>query len=234
MIGKIAGARSFRETEQAEQDRVGAVIDRDKVDRAREIDRKAAELEVRAGRTVNIGGAVIEPTPEWQEQGDFRTFTPKLEQGTTATVKAYRRVLTPIVARMHAKGKLTDEQYSACVWYRNQHEAAGLIGRFKTSSLSDAGGGSGGGMGQAPMALHAFEVEARIAFRDAQQAIAPVLLKFFEAVVLKDIPVSRAKAYIRCGTRSVEPRFRAAAGDLARHLEDTQTDLAQVLKNEAD
>lgn len=204
----------------AEQERIDALVARSRADRTKDIDRRAAELEVASGKTVNIGDAVIEPTPEWQEKGEFQTFTPRLEDGTVRTVSAYRRVVTPIIARMLFNGRITEDQYAACVWYRARHEAAGLDGRYKTSHISLTGNvGGGGGMSQSPMAQHEYEVEARMEFRAAREAIAPVLVRLFDAVVLRDIPLSRAKVYVQCRNRLIDVRFRAAAQDLLDHID---------------
>lgn len=203
----------------AERSRVDALIERDRAERSLERDRRAAELEVSKGLTVNIGEAVIEPTSEWKAQGDFRTFTPRLEDGTVRTVKAYRRVSVPMVLRFWNKGKITDDQLRACIWYREAWEQAGLIGRFKSSHISLTGNtGGGGGMGQAPVALQQREAEARDAFRLATAEIAPVLVKMFQSIVLHDMPMARARRFIRCRNGQEFQRFLAACQDLVDHI----------------
>lgn len=216
----------------AEDARVAALIARTKADRERELDRKAAEFQVSSGQTVNIGEAVIEPTPEWLCQGESRTFTPRLEDGTVRTVKAYRRVVTSIIDRMHQKGKLSDEQYDACRWYRVMHEIAGLEGRVKTSHLSLTGGGSGGGSGQAPMALHESEAAARQAFRAGREAMTAMYLRFFEAIVLHDIPVSRSWIYSKSPKHKAEFRFRMIANELVVFCQAMKVDM-DVIGDEA-
>jgi len=212
----------------AERERVEALIERDRVDRIAEVDRKAAELEVSKGLTVNIGDAVIEPTPEWKAQGDFRTFTPRLEDRTVRTVKAYRRVSVPMVLRFWNKGKINDDQLRACIWYRDAWEQAGLIGRFKSSHISLTGNtGGGGGMGQAPMAIQQREAEARDAFRQATAAIAPVLVKMFQSIVLHDVPLVRARRFIRCRNGGEFHRFLAACQDLVNHIESNSIEVAE-------
>jgi len=216
------------EAAAAERDRVAALIERDKADRVAERDRKAAELQVSEGLTVNIGEAVIEPTPEWKAQGDFRAFTPRLEDGTVRTVKAYRRVSVPMVLRFWNKGKINDDQLRACIWYRDAWEQAGLIGRFKSSHISLTGNtGGGGGMGQAPMALQQREAEARGAFRQATAAIAPVLVKMFQAIVLHDMPLARARRFIRCRNGGEFQRFLAACQDLVAHVESNSIEVSE-------
>lgn len=205
---------------QEEEDRVAALIKRDKKYRVRERDRQAAELEVAEGKFVNLGDAVVEPTPEWLEKGDTRTFIPKQPKDTTKIAKSVRRVVTPMVMRMLQDGRLTEDQATACVWYRAQYEAAGLSGRVKTAHISLTGNtGAGGGMGQAPMALHAREAEAREAFRAARAAITPFYLKFFDSVVIHDIPVSRAARFARCRNDRAPKRFKDTAQELLEYCE---------------
>lgn len=220
----------------ADAARVDALIQRDKAERVREIDRKAAILDLENGKSVSIGDAVIEPTPEWLEKGDVRWFTPRLEDGTVRTVKAARRVQTPIVMRMNVAGKLSDEHLLACLWYRDRFEVSGLEGRVKSSnfSLAGAGGGGGGGDGQAPMALHQREAEARQEFRAARAAIASVLLKMFESVVLGDLPLRRAERYVRCRNGNIHQRFRAACGDLLAHCDAVGLDLSAAVRSDGD
>jgi hypothetical protein len=216
---------TVQEAMAAEDARVAALIARTKADRERELDRKAAEFQVASGQTVNIGEAVIEPTPEWMAQGESRTFTPRLEDGTVRTVKAHRRVVTLIIDRMHQKGKITDEQYDACRWYRINHEIAGLEGRVKTSNLSLAGGGSGGGGAQAPMALHESEALARQEFRAAREAMTSMYLRFFDAIVLGDIPISRSWVYSKSPKHKAEFRFRMIANELVVFCQRATVDM---------
>lgn len=206
------------EAKAAERARVQALIKRDQAYRHREDERKAAELEVAKGLTVNIGEAVDEPTPEWLAKGDYRTFTPRLEDGTVRTVKAYRRISTPVVVRLWKDGRITDDQLKACVFFRDRYEQAGVTGRFKTSYISLTGNvGGSGGMAQSPMALHEREAEARMEYRAACEAITPAMLPFFQAVTLHDMPLSRAVRLARCRNDQALARFRTVAQELVDH-----------------
>lgn len=214
----------------AERDRVEAIIARDKADRTRERDRKAAEIKVNSGEVVYVTEMSIDPTPEWMEKGDTKTFIPRQHNGTTKLIKTVRRVQVPFVLKMLVGGKISEDQYRACSWYRERHESAGLDGRVKSSHISLTGNtGGGGGGGQAPMALHAYEAEARNAVRRARAAIAPVLLKMFEAVVVHDIPLRRAARFIRCRNSMEMQRFRVACQDLVNHLNGDGVDLTNSI-----
>lgn len=200
---------------EAERARIRAVIARDRLERRREMDREMAELEVRDGVFVNLSDTVIEPTPEWIAKGETEPYTPKQPEGTVRTLSTLRRVMKPVPSRMHAKGKITDEQRDACLWYRDRYEAAGLIGRFKSTHISLTGGGSGGGDAQSPMALHEYEAEARAEFRAARAALTAFYLVFFDAVTLHDIPISRAWRFAKSPKHKAETRFKMVAQELA-------------------
>lgn len=203
-----------------ERKRVEDLLARDRAYNQRQREREAAEIEVGKGLTVNIGEAVDEPTPEWFEKGEFRTFTPRLEDGTVRTVKAYRRVQTVMVVRLWMQGRITDDQARACIWYRDRHEMAGVSGRYKTNYISLTGNvGGAGGAGQSPVALHHAEAEARDQYRAARKAIGDDRVKFFEAVVLQDLPLSKAVRIARCRNDKALSRFCEAAQLLVRHCE---------------
>jgi len=222
--GFVSEPQAIRE----ERARVDRLIARDKAYHAREIERAAAEIEMDNGNTVRIGEFVIEPTEEWFQHGDHRTFTPRLEDGTVKTVKAHRRENVSIVARMHRADRITDDQFAACAWYRERWESAGLTGRVKTShhSLSGNVGGGSGGMGQAPMAIHAREAEARGEFRAARASLPAFYLRFFEAIVLDNLPLRRAARFAKCRDDRAQRRFRDVAQQLADFCAAQRVDLS--------
>lgn len=214
---------------EEDQERVFALIRADKKYRTRERDREAAQLEVAEGKFVNLGDSVVEPTPEWMGKGDTRSFTPKQPDHTTKVAKSVRRVVTPMVVRMLYDGRLTEDQAHACMWYRAQYDAAGLSGRVKTSHISLTGNtGGSGGMGQAPMALHHREAEARGAYRAARAAITEFYVPFFEAVVIHDISVSAAARYAKCRNDRAPKRFRDVSQELLQHCERVKASLSVI------
>lgn len=197
---------------QREAKRVADLLERDRIYNQRQREREEAQLEVRKGLTVNIGEAVDEPTQEWLDKGNFRTFTPRLEDGTVRTVKAYRRVHTSMVVKLWTNGRLTDDQLRACIWYRDRHEMAGVSGRYKMNCISLTGNvGGAGGAGQSPIAMHAAEAEAREQYRAARQAVGDAMIKFFDAVVLLDQSISSAARLARCRNGMVYARFQECA-----------------------
>ena len=62
-------------------------------------------------------------------------------------------------------------------------------------------------MAQNPMALHAFEAQARQEFREARKAMPASLMRFFDAVVLGDMPIRRAARLARCHHSKVTRRL---------------------------
>lgn len=212
-----------------DQERVFALIRRDKQDRIRDRDRKRAQLEVADGRFADLAESVEDPTPEWLEKGDVRTFIPKQPKGTTKVIRSVRRVNTPRVIQMLNEGSITGDQAVVCTWYRTQWEQAGLSGRVKSNHISLTGNtGGGGGMGQAPMALHEREAEARLAYRAARDALTPFYVKFFEAVVIHDSGVGRAAKLAKCRYDRALKRFRETAQELVEHCERVKAIIPNV------
>lgn len=194
---------------QEEEDRVAGLIKRDKKERVRERDRQAAELEVAEGKFVNLGDAVVEPTPEWMEKGDTRTFIPKQPKDTTKIAKSVRRVLTPTIVKLYQDGKLNEDHYHACMVYRRVYEQAGLRGRYKSSYISLTGNvGGGGGMAQHPMAQHHNEAEARELYRQARMVINPKFVQVFEFVAIYDLSLRLAATKAKKDNSRIFHNFR--------------------------
>lgn len=222
-----------------ERDRVAAMIARDRADKTAEHDRKRARIEVGNGSFVNLDDTVQPPTPEWLAKGEVRSFTPRLigEGGRTPTVKTVRtvrRVITQTAMRMVLVGKIDPDQYAACRWYRDVHDAAGIEGRYKTSHLSLAGnvGGSGGGA-QHPMAQHEFEAEARAAYRRARRVINPRFLDVFENVVIHDLSLRAASVKAKRDNARLLPRFVHSCNQLLGHVRDLGMSLRDMRNNDA-
>lgn len=217
--------------------RVAEIIAHDRLERETERRRGLAEVQARNGDFTNFAETVMPPTAEWLERAavldedgtklsGVRTFTPKQPDGTVRVIKTVRRLENSTITRLHQRGDLSDEQLWSCRWYRQVHERAGIEGRYKTSHLSLAGnvGGSGGGA-QHPVAQHYGEAEARKFYREARSALTSFYLRFFEAVVIGDVPVRRAARFARCRESRALLRFRDAIGDLIDHLNRTGVEI---------
>lgn len=213
---------------QEEEDRVAALIKRDKGHRIKERERKAAEIDLENGKTVSIDAAVVEPTPEWLEKGETRSFVPKLEDGTVKTVRAHRRVLTPVVVKLERDGKITEDQARAALWYREMYDASGIEGNCASAGISLTSGISkspSGAFGH--MAKTEYEAYARQQFRAAREEVEPGLRRFLDAVAVDDIPLHRAAKFARCRKERAGHHFRQCANALVRYCEKTKTDLSK-------
>ena len=194
---------------QEEEDRVVGLIKRDKSYRTREKEREGALLKVSEGNYVDLAGTVVEPTPEWLEKGETRTFIPKQPKDTTKIAKSVRRVITPTIVKLYQDGKLHEDHYHACMVYRRVYEQAGLRGRYKSSYISLTGNvGGGGGMAQHPMAQHHNEAEARELYRQARLVINPRFVQVFEFVAIYDLSLRLAATKAKKDNSRIFQNFR--------------------------
>jgi hypothetical protein len=184
---------SAADAKRQEQRRVKALIERDKADRMREIERAAAEIKVREGVVVTAHETVIEPTPEWFQHGDSESFTPELPDGTVRELKTVRRVLVPIVLRMLHADKIDSDQYRALVWYRECYERAGLLGSIPSVQI----GKEVFGGGPDRVLFTEMQQDAQRQLREVKAEIPAHRVKFFEAVVIGNVPVTRASRFVR-------------------------------------
>lgn len=185
------------EAKLRERERVQAMIARDKADQMKEIERAAAELELASGKTAFVRETVIEPTPEWFQHGDAEDFTPEVPDRTSIVMKTKRRVLTPIVLRMLKADKIDSDQYRALAWYAQTYEAAGLLGNIPIVQI----GKEVFGGGPDRVLFTEAQQEAQKQLRAVRSVITPHRVRFFEAVVIDNVPVARASRFIRT-TRS--------------------------------
>jgi hypothetical protein len=188
---------SAADAKRQEQRRVNAMIERDRQDRMREIERAAAEIEVNSGSIVSIRETVIEPTPEWFQHGDVEGFTPETPDRSAIVLKTVRRVQTPIIRRMMNAGKLDIDQYKALAWYADCYEHAGFHGNIPSVQI----GKEVFGGGPDRVLFTEAQQDAQRQIRMLRAVITPHRMRFFEAVVIDNVPVARASRFIRT-TRS--------------------------------
>ena len=202
-----------RSQQEAERQRVSAIIERDRIDRIREQDRAAAEIEVAEGVFVNLSDSVTEPTPEWISKGDVRTFVPKQPDNTARVITTVRRDHSSVVKRMLIAGRLGEEHFHAAVWYQRMHDIAGMNGRASASQWSTVGvvsrSPSDAGFGYVPSSQ--MIAEARDLYRGARAVVPAGYVRFFEAVAVSNIPIRRATRFARCRNELAATRFRDCA-----------------------
>lgn len=209
------GARVSPSSEAA---RVASILARDAADREAEAARTLAESNLRRGAPANAADLIVPPTPEWIAQGDIIPYRPRhdgqwasLSEGMTTM----RRVLTPIAKRLFHAGKLNEEQFSACTWYRRTYDEAGLEGTLPgTDFLKE--------VWTAPqsrgMNFTEEQIEAQKHLRNARAKIPSAFVKFFEAIVLHDIPVKRAARTHKCRFRHEVQCLRDCAESVSMYL----------------
>lgn len=199
---------SVAEAKRRERQRVKAIIERDKADRMREIERAAAEIKVREGLVVTAHETVIEPTPEWFQHGDAEPFTPELPDGTVRELKTVRRVRVPIILRMLNKRDLDVDQYRALAWYSECYEMAGLHGSIPIAQIGrevftpEAGD---------RLMFNERQQDAQNQLRAVRSVITTHRIRFFEAVVIDNVPVARAARFTRTTRRNQLNLFKNEA-----------------------
>lgn len=220
----------FRFRARSEASRVRELLARDKAYQAREAYRTQAEMEIAEGRFVNLSDTVVEPTEEWLEKGETRTFVPKQPDGTTRVIRTVRRVVIPIVTRLHSRSLITDDQYASCLWYRAIYDRAWMVGRLSSNIFNNAAtlsGGRdkrlGGAAGHSPITEE--ELYNRELLRAARTALPERKIPFFDAIVIEDQSLRKASRIIRCRNGDAPAIFSEVAECLARHCSERRVDL---------
>lgn len=201
---------------ERERQRVTRLRRADRLYAKADAEREAAQLEIRSGVFVNVGDAVVPPTPEWLAMHETRPFTVQADgEGHHArSVKTVRRVVTSHAARAHAAGKIDDRQLKACTWYADRYEMTGLDGRVAISSFEPriASGLMGG------VAFTDRQVEAMDDMRKVRAAITAKYRRFFDLVILRDVGVKRAERMAKCRRDSGMLTLRTCADQVADWL----------------
>lgn len=126
---------SVSEAKRREQDRVKAMIERDRQDQMREIERAAAELELASGKVAYVKETVMEPTPEWFQHGDAEDFTPEVPDRTSIVLSTVRRKSQSPWLRMVEAGHIAPEIFAAAQSIAYVHERITRAGGLKSGSL---------------------------------------------------------------------------------------------------
>ncbi|MGV1682930.1 hypothetical protein [Sphingopyxis sp. NJF-3] len=209
----VAAVEAVKAKEAA---RATKLLRQTRLDAKEEAERKAAELQIKEGTFVNVGDAVVPPTPEWLAKHETRPMTVQADgQGHHArSVKTVRRITITPVIRAHQALKIGERQLRACTWYRDRYEETGLDGRLSMSSFEPriAGGMRGG------VAFTDRQVEAMDDMRKARAAITAKYRRFFDLVILRDVGVKRAERMAKCRRDSGMLTLRTCADQVADWL----------------
>jgi len=201
---------SVQDRAAAEADRVAAILARDRIDAAEDEARRAAWIELDNGLTVNLVDTVVPPTPEWLAKTPTRSVFIAADNWTDRSahepVRTVRRIATGHHVRAFNAGKMNEDQMKACDWYREQYEQSGLEGRIKSADFQQriVGGPSGG------VLFSERQQEAQTHLRNARMIIRRDLRKFFDLVIIDDIPVIQASKMAKSG-RNPYVALRACA-----------------------
>jgi hypothetical protein len=211
----VAAIEAVKAKEDARRTKI---LRQTRLDAKEEAEREAAELEIRSGVFVNVGDAVVPPTPEWLAKHEHRNVTVSGEgfaQGThTRSVKTVRRVIVTPVIRAHRAGQLDERQLKACTWYSDRYEETGLDGRVSSAQTVDrirAGIPAGLMFGD-------YQLEAIDDVRRARDVIPAKYRRFFDLVVLQEIGVKRAERMAKCRRNSGMLTLRTCADAMADWL----------------
>lgn len=213
--GSIKPYVSAAEAKRREQERVKALIERDNADRMREIERAAAEIELASGKTASIRETVVEPTPEWFQHGDHQTFTPEVPDRTAIVLKTVRRVRVPIILRMLHRGHVDNDQYRALNWYSECYEMAGLHGSIPIAQI----GKEVFGGGPDRVLFTERQQQAQKLLRQVRSVITAHRVRFFEAVVIDNVPITRASRFVREKPQKALKTFRNEADKVTAEVE---------------
>lgn len=187
-----------------------------RLDAKEEAEREAAQLEIRSGVFVNVGDAVVPPTPEWLAKHETRPVTVQADgEGHHArSVKTVRRITKTPAIRAHEAGKIDERQLRACIWYRDRYEETGLDGRIAVGSFEPriASGLMGG------VAFTDRQVEAMDDMRAVRKAMPAKYRRFFDLVILQEIGVKRAERMAKCRRDSGFLTLRTCADEVADWL----------------
>lgn len=196
--------QQIKDRTEAERHRVDQLLRRDREDAEADRLRSQAVLEIDDGKFVNLQDTVLGPTREQLAHSEYIPFTPRGRDGTVRSVKGYRKQSHSTVLRMHRKGQITDEGFSACIWYARKYEQAGLEGSVGSIDY-------GREVFSAPQNHTAFtewQEEARNYLRSVKAHLPKGFIIFFEKVVVSNLPLYRAKRFCRIDNNAVHRTFR--------------------------
>jgi hypothetical protein len=151
-----------------------------------EVLQRARRLRLNEQRTARLAAFEAgQPTPEQQRQNVYETVKVK-EPGAAAQRLVKRNITGMAIDRYVQRGWLSDRQHRSATRYRETYERGGFE-RSLTSRYSPAGGSSPTGPNQSGLlaATHN-QIDARMAFGRARDALPASLASRFDRIVLHE------------------------------------------------
>lgn len=209
-LTSLAKAQLKKVLRTREEQRVAAIIERDKADRAADKAREAARIELASGKRAFVVETHIPPTPEWLRQADHESFTPRQHDKTTVQIRTVRRVQSPQARKMLLAGVIDHQGYIACQWYEGLYETAGFAGNVPSVDLDR----EAFAMPSTRAAFTEAQLEAQDALKFIRKQIEARHLRLLDAMVLQNIPIKRAVRQARAFHREASKAFGRAVDQL--------------------
>ena len=175
-----------------------------RADREEETRHRNGVFALRNGSLAGLVDSVLRPTPEQMSHGAFETYQADTEENTIVSISTFRRVLVPQVIRLYYRGLIDRDQLKVVKWYRDTHDQTGLTGNIPSTDYMKE-------IFACPSDRLPFsqtQCEAQDEIRFVRSKMDGRYIRFFDALVLDDLPLSRAKEWARCRNGSEGARFK--------------------------
>lgn len=201
------GTSKAIQAQAEERRRVDHLLKRDRENAAQDRDRELAREIERNGGKVSESEIADGPTAEQLSEagpGGFRKVAEVGRGDAREGATVYRRMSVSTARRMHDRGQIDADQLKVCEWYDLAHERAGLKGRIGSVDLQKE-------VFASPTARAMFtpqQLEAQDEWRFVRSRMTTSKLKFFDAIVIKGIPLGRAMRFAQKGRPGALRLFR--------------------------
>lgn len=158
------------------------------------------------GNLSGIFDTILGPTPEQLSHGCFEPYQAETVENTAVSITTLRRQIVPQVLRLHYRGLIDADQLKIVIWYRNTYDQTGLTGNIPSTDYMKEVFASP----DQRLPFSQMQCEAQDDIRFVRVFMDGTKIRFFDAVVLDDMPLSRAKEWLRCRN--------GAEGGIFKHL----------------
>lgn len=192
-----------------ERRRQAAVLRRERAWRDEERRRAEAQMEVSAGKVVNIHETAIGPTEEQELRGDFvnANIFEQAKRHTIVETATVRNLASARILQLYNRGVLDKHLYVACRWYMEKWIIGGLNPIGASSYEEHIPSQQLYGF----LARSIRQLEARDEYHWARRYIPPDLVDLFEAIVLHDLSIADAAKAVGCRFANAKAAFLLAA-----------------------